>query len=214
MRDDEPVKSNAPRVLEWAREIQALAQTEFHYAHDDFQRQRCRRLIEIAAEMISESSGIQLELVARAFESQVGYATPKVDVRAAVFDGGRLLFVRERFDGGWTLPGGWVDVGNVPSQAAEREVLEESGFQVKALRLIGVYDGNRMLPIEVFHAFKIVFLCELLGGAARTSDETTEVAFFGPDEIPSRLSGERTKPRHIRDAFHVFANPDSPTVFD
>ena len=164
--------------------------------------------------MISESSGIRLELIARAFTSQIGYATPKVDVRAAVFDDGKLLFVREKLDGGWTMPGGWVDVGNVPSEAAERETLEESGFQVKARKIIGVYDGNRISPLEVFHAFKLVFLCDLLGGAARPSDETTEVGFFGRDEIPPELSGERTKPRHIRDAYHALAHPESPTLFD
>jgi ADP-ribose pyrophosphatase YjhB (NUDIX family) len=208
------LKSDAPRILEWAREIQALAQTEFHYADDDFQRQRCRRLTEIAAEMISQSSGVQLELLAKAFNSQIGYATPKIDVRAAVFDDGKLLFVREKIDGGWTMPGGWVDVGNVPSEAAERETLEESGFQVKARKVIGVYDGNRMAPLEVFHAFKIIFLCELLGGTACPSNETTEIRFFGPDELPSQLSGERTKTRHIRDAFHALSHPGSATVFD
>ncbi len=208
-------ESHAPRVLEWAREIQALAQTELHFAHDDFQRQRCRRLVEIAAEMISESSSIAFAPVVRAFAAQIGYATPKVDVRAAVFDGaGKLLFVRERIDGGWTLPGGWVDVGNVPSEAAERETLEESGLRVKARKVIGVYDANRMRPIEVFHAFKIVFQCELLGGEPGPSEETSEVAFFGPSDLPSTLSGERTRPRHIADAFLSFAHPDAPTVFD
>jgi ADP-ribose pyrophosphatase YjhB (NUDIX family) len=206
--------TEAPRLLEWAREIQALAQTEFHYSRDDFQRQRCRRLMQIAAEMISEHSEIEFVSLANAFEKQIGYATPKVDVRAAVFRTGKLLFVRERIDGGWTMPGGWVDVGDVPSHAAEREVLEESGFHVKARKVIGVYDGNRVSPMEVFHAFKIVFGCELIGGEARTSNETSDVAFFGPDEIPSLLSGERTKQRHIRDAFDSLAHPDSPTIFD
>ncbi len=207
--------SHAPRVLEWAREIQALAQSELHFAHDDFQRQRCRRLIAIAAEMISESSSIAFAPIIRAFEAQIGYATPKVDVRAAVFDGGgKLLFVRERIDGGWTLPGGWVDVGNVPSQAAERETLEESGLLVKARKVIGVYDANRMRPVEVFHAFKIVFHCALLGGQPRPSDETSDAAFFAASELPSPLSGERTRPRHIKDAFASLAHPDTPTVFD
>ena len=84
----------------------------------------------------------------------------------------------------------------------------------KACKVIGVYDGNRIPPIEVFHAFKIVFQCELLGGEARTSNETSEVAFYGPDEVPPHLSGERTKPRHILDAFHSLEHPEYPTVFD
>jgi ADP-ribose pyrophosphatase YjhB (NUDIX family) len=203
-----------PRFLEWAREIQALAQTGYHYAQDDYQRDRCRRLLEIAAEMVSENSEAEFLQLAEAFQSQIGYATPKIDVRAAVFRDCKLLLVRERVDGGWTMPGGWADVGDVPSQAAEREAREEAGFNVKARRVIGVYDANRIGPLEVFHAFKIVFLCDLIGGEARPSKETSEVAFFGPEEIPSVLSGERTKPRHIQDAFGALANPDCPAVFD
>jgi ADP-ribose pyrophosphatase YjhB (NUDIX family) len=137
-----------------------------------------------------------------------------VDVRGAVFQDGKLLMVRERMDGGWTLPGGWADVGDVPSEAAEREVWEEAGFRVEARRLIGVYDANRVGPLEVFHAFKLVFLCDLLSGEPTRSSETSEVAFFGPDELPGELSGERTKPRQIQDAFAALANPNLPTVFD
>jgi ADP-ribose pyrophosphatase YjhB (NUDIX family) len=208
------IDAKPPRFLEWAREIQALAQTGYHYAQDDYQRERCRRLMEIAAEMIGEQSGLQVQPLVDVFQSQTGYATPKVDVRAAVFRDGKLLLVRERVDDGWTMPGGWADVGDVPSEAAEREAWEEAGFRVKARKVIGVYDANRTGPLEVFHAFKIVFLCDLIDGEARPSSETSEVAFFGPEAIPSILSGERTRPRHIQDAFAALAKPECPTVFD
>jgi 8-oxo-dGTP pyrophosphatase MutT (NUDIX family) len=122
--------------------------------------------------------------------------------------------VRERMDGGWTLPGGWADVGDTPSQAAEREVWEEAGFLVKARKVVGIYDANRVGPLELFHAFKIVFLCDLLSGAARPSNETSEVEFFGAQEIPAALSGERTRPRQIADSFAALADSDCPTVFD
>ena len=205
---------NTPRWLEWAREIQALAQTGYHYSESDYHRQRYNRLSEIAAEIISEHSSLAYEPLVGVFRQQVGYATPRVDVRGAVFQGEKLLLVRERQDGGWTLPGGWADIGDIPSQAAEREVWEEAGFHVKASRLIGLYDANRVGPLEVFHAFKLVFLCELIDGQPRPSSETSEVAFFGADEIPEVLSGERTRPRHIIDAFNAKAKPDYPTVFD
>jgi 8-oxo-dGTP pyrophosphatase MutT (NUDIX family) len=112
------------------------------------------------------------------------------------------------------MPGGWADVGDIPSRAAEREVWEEAGFRVKACKVIGVYDANRVGALEVFHAFKIVFLCQLMSGEARTSRETSEVGFFGIKDIPAVLSGERTKPRHIQDAFFAVEHPDCPTVFD
>ncbi|MDD2696090.1 MAG: NUDIX hydrolase N-terminal domain-containing protein [Anaerolineales bacterium] len=203
-----------PRWLEWAREIQALAQTGYHFAENDYQRQRFQRLSEIAAEIISAQSDMDCARLKGVFLAQIGYATPRVDVRGAVFRRGELLLVRERADGGWTMPGGWADVGDVPSQAVEREVLEESGFQVRTCQVVGVYDANRTGPLEVFHAYKIVFLCELLGGEAHPSEETSEVAFFSQEVIPATLSGERTKPRHIADAFALLADMRQPTVFD
>ena len=203
-----------PRWLEWAREIQAISQTGAHYASNEFERGRYNRLMEIASEIIAEHAGLPLDELSRTFSAQKGYATPKVDARGAVFQQGKLLMVRERTDGGWTMPGGWVDVGDVPSQAAEREVWEEAGFVVKARKLVGVYDANRVGPLELFHAFKLVFLCDLVSGEATTSSETSEVAFYGPQEIPEHLSGERTRPRHIRDAFAALADPGLPAVYD
>jgi ADP-ribose pyrophosphatase YjhB (NUDIX family) len=203
-----------PRWLEWAREIQALAQTGHNYSENDYHRLRYNRLMEIAAEIVSEYSSLDYPLLIGSFRAQIGYATPRVDVRGAVFKDGKLLLVRERADGGWTLPGGWADVGDVPSQAAEREVWEEAGFRVKACRVIGVYDANRNRPLELFHAFKIVFLCDLISGEARPSDETSEVNFYARDEIPIVLSGERTQSRHILDAFACLEKPALPTVFD
>lgn len=203
-----------PRWLEWAREIQALSQTGYHYSENEYQRERYHRLTEIAAEMIAENSNGSFNPLMAVFQGQQGYATPKVDVRGAVFKDGKLLLVRERSDGGWTMPGGWADVGDVPSESAEREVLEEAGFQVRARKVVGVYDANRTGPLELFHAYKLVFLCDVLGGQARVSNETTEVSFFGLDEIPPFLSGERTRIRHIQAAFAMLADPSRPTEFD
>lgn len=203
-----------PRWLEWAREIQALSQTGNHYAENEYQRERYHRLTEIAVEIINENAGLDHATLIGLFQAQKGYATPKVDVRGAVFSEGKLLLVRERQDNGWTMPGGWADVGDVPSQAAEREVMEEAGFRVKARKLVGVYDANRVGPLEIFHAFKLVFLCDLIDGVATPSNETSEVVFFGKEEIPAVLSGERTRPRHIEDAFNALENPTIATVFD
>ncbi len=206
-----PNSSNGtiPRWLEWAREIQALAQTGLHYAPDDYHRDRYRRLIDIAAEITAEHSGLELDGLVRVFHAARGYATPKVDVRGAVFRGGKLLLVRERADGGWSMPGGWADVGDPPSAMVEREVLEESGLRVRAARVIGVFDANREGgEVEVMHAYKLVFLCEDLGGEPRPSNETSDARFFGLNEIPA-LSSARTSLRNIREAF---AHRDDPSL--
>jgi ADP-ribose pyrophosphatase YjhB (NUDIX family) len=211
---DNQANPSSLKWLEWAREIEALGQTGVHYAQNEYDRQRYHRLVEIAAEIVSEYSDIDFIRVNNLYQSQTGYATPRIDVRGAVFRNERILMVRERLDGGWTLPGGWVDVGDIPSGGAEREVWEETGYEVKATRVIGVYDANRSGPLELFHAFKIVFLCELLGGKATTSYETSEVRFFARNEIPLVLSGERTWTRHIDDAYACLDHPEGLTVFD
>jgi len=203
-----------PQWLLWAREIQALAQTSRFYAPDEFQRQRYVRLTEIAAEIVAAYTNLPLEPILQAYETQDGYATPKVGVRATVIQDDKLLMARERDDGGWTLPGGWADVGDMPSEAVEREVWEETGFQVKASRLIGVYDANCSPHPAPFQLYRLLFLCEITGGEARPSNETSEVSFFGRDEIPFELSPSRMETRYIDAAFDAFNKPDEPVHFD
>ncbi len=208
------IEFQIPRWLEWAREIQALAQIGNQYAENHWQSQRYDRLTEIAAEIVSDHSSLSLDFVVQDFKSQPGYATPKVDVRGAAFRDGKLLMVKEIMDGGWTMPGGWADVGDTPIEAVEREVWEESGFKVKARKLIGVYDANRVEPMQLFHAIKLVYLCEIVSGEATLSDETSAVEFFGEGEIPQPLSGERTRPRHIRDVFAVHVDYSLQAVIE
>jgi ADP-ribose pyrophosphatase YjhB (NUDIX family) len=137
-----------------------------------------------------------------------------VDVRAAVFKETRLLLVRERSDRLWTLPGGWAEVGQSAAESVEREVREESGYIVKAVKLVACWDRNKHPhpPIPV-HAYKLLFRCELLGGVATPSTETTEVGFFAEDEIPA-LSLTRTLPKQIGFVFQCLRNPDAAAAFD
>lgn len=203
-----------PIWLEWARRIEALAQAGLHYSVSEYDLDRYRQLKELSAEIVARHTALPQEEILSHFALADGYSTPKVDVRAAVVQDGKLLLVRERVDGGWTLPGGWVDVGDLPAAAAERECREESGYLVRAERLVGVYDANRLGELRFHHAFKLVFLCRLTGGEAAASYETTEVGWFSPEEIPQPFSGERTKSRHIGDIFRAYSDPAFQTVFD
>ena len=212
MTKSKPISSL--KWLDWAREIQSLAQIGSTYAENDFQEERYQRLMGISAEIVSEHSNLEVAAVLENFRVQPGYATPKVDVRGAVFRDGKLLMVREKIDGGWTMPGGWADVNDYPAASAEREVWEESGFRVKTRKLIVVYDTNRVEPMEFYHAYKLLFLCNIISGEATTSNETTDVKFFAEDQVPKNLAGERTRPRHIRDAFTAFRNPDILAIFE
>ncbi len=151
------------------------------------------------------------------FARETGYATPKVDVRGAVFDDGdRLLLVRERSDGKWTLPGGWADVGVSPADNVLREIFEEAGFRARATRLLAVYDKLRHDHPPSLHAvYKMFFLCEIIGGEAAVggTTETDGVAFYAQDQMPP-LSTERVTAAQIDRLFEHHRQPELPTDFD
>lgn len=206
-----------PQWLLWARELQALAQTGLAFTRDPYDRERYERLREMAAEIFHRGTGEPVEAVRDLFARQTGYATPKIDVRAAVFDAaGRILMVRETADAGrWTLPGGWADVNVTPAGNAVKEVREESGYEVEATKLAAVWDRARQgHPSGVFSCVKMFFLCRLVGGTAATSLETSEVGWFAEDDLPGELSVERVLPHQIARMFAHRRRPDLPTDFD
>ena len=208
---DAPV---APDWLNWARLIQAVAQTGLTYAENPFDRQRYEKLAALAVEIFSAYTGETPANLQQWFNLQPGYATPKVDVRGACFRDGRILMVRERSDGGWCLPGGWADVGDRPAAAAEREVLEEAGFACAARKVIGIFDANRGgEPFSAFHAFKIIFQCEITGGEPRPDHEILAVEFFDRGSLPA-LSPNRTTPAQLAECFAHMNDPARRTAFD
>jgi ADP-ribose pyrophosphatase YjhB (NUDIX family) len=164
---------------------------------------------------LAEPAGLSVPQVEGVFRDQHGYATPKVDVRAVVFDGGRILFARERAEGLWSIPGGWADVDESPSEAAVRETFEETGYRVRARKLLAVYDRalHGHVPPFAFHVYKLFFSCEIVGGEPATSHEVDAVGFFGPDDVPP-LSVTRVTRSQIERFFELHADPPSPTDFD
>jgi ADP-ribose pyrophosphatase YjhB (NUDIX family) len=203
-----------PKWLLVGRELRAIAQIGLTFSQDAFDRQRYERIQELSAALIADGSDGDAVKVLELFQLDVGYATPKVDVRGAAFRDGRVLLVREVSDGGWTLPGGWADVNQSAAECAVREVFEESGFQVRALKLAAVHDyrkRNRLRHLDSI--YKMFFICELTGGSARPSHETSDVGFFSRSELPV-LSVGRTTAEQIELMFRHAEHPDLPTDFD
>lgn len=203
-----------PKWLEWVKKLQAIAQNGLTYTKNPFDIERYNSLHAIAAEIMATYSNVEPSYVLNLFKREVGYATPKVDVRGAVFRGDTLLLVREREDGCWTLPGGWADVGESPSEVVVREVYEESGYHTRAVKLLAVYDRNKHgHPPLVHHVYKLFFECELLSGCPSPSIETDEVGFFCENEIPE-LSLTRIMPAQVARLFEHYRHPGWSTDFD
>ena len=199
--------------IAWAREIFSMSQAGLTYSQNEFDIERYKRLQEITAEMIESQSGLSKESVLESFSMQAGYATPKIDVRGAVIRDNKILLIQERSDGRWAMPGGWADLGNAPASVAEREVWEESGYHVKAEKVVAVIDANRIEPMEFYHAFKIIFLCTLIGGEPQVSHETMAVDFFDMNNLPP-LSLYRTNASMLQEVFAHVQDPNRRTAFD
>jgi ADP-ribose pyrophosphatase YjhB (NUDIX family) len=207
--------SQEPQWLTIAREVRAIAQTGLAFTADGFDHQRYQRLRELAALMLAQGSSSEHASILELLRQERGYATPKVDVRGAAFVDGRVLMVREISDGKWTLPGGWADVNQSAGECVVREIAEESGFKAHALKLAAVYDYQRSghPPHHIDSIYKMFFICEIIGGEARASDETSEVAFFARNELPP-LSLGRTTAAQIDSMFHHREHPETATDFD
>lgn len=209
-------------LLDLSREIQAISKSGLAFTKDPYDVERFKQLEAIAAELISKQSLHSKEFIENIFSAEAGYATPKIDVRAAVFKGGyKILMVKEKDSNAWTLPGGYVDVNESLSSAAEREVLEESGHKVKSRKVAAIFDHRKHgYKKHLYHFYKIYLICDLLGGSSDAikedlNHETVEVAYFSKKEIESLvLDPGRSAKAHVLRMFDHFTQPELPTDFD
>ena len=206
-----------PDWLNWARELQAIAQTGLAFTRDPYDRERYEMVRALASRMMASRTSAPAERIEALFAGESGYATPKIDVRGAAFDGqGRLLMVREVVDAGrWTLPGGWADVNLTPAENVVKEMREESGFEVRVAKLAALWDRTRQgHPSGVFSCCKMFFLCDIVGGAAATGIETSEVGWFAESELPGDLSLGRVLDGQLRRMFAHARDRGLPTDYE
>ncbi len=204
-----------PKWLQWSQRIQAIAQSGLQYSTNPFDIGRFKELQHIAAEIMADQTEVDLDEVKVVFDSQSGYATPKLDIRGVVIKDNKILLVRELMDGGtWTIPGGWVDINEPPSLAVERELREEAGVIVKAKRLLALYDRNlHGHPPYPFHAYKIFIQCDLIAEATPDPIETSDPTYFSPSHLPE-LSLPRVTPQEIKRIFELARDPSLSADFD
>jgi ADP-ribose pyrophosphatase YjhB (NUDIX family) len=201
-------------TFDLARRLLAISQTGLHYCKEEYERERYREVAEIAAQLAAAAAPAHADKIAALWAAEEGYATPKVDVRGAIFRGNTVLLVRERVDGKWTMPGGWADVNDTPSFAVEKEIEQESGYTARAVKLAAVFDRNKHNhPAFIFHIWKIFFVCEITGGSPRESYETTGVDFFPIDALPELSTGRVTEAQ-IRRVYEHHLNRALATEFD
>lgn len=200
------------QILEWAKELQSLAQAGLFYGHDVYDKERYQRIREIATEMMLMKTDVPVEKISGLFCGDVGYQTPKVDTRAAIFQDGKILLVCEK--GKWSMPGGWCEFNLSPADNTIKEVREEAGLDVTISKIIAVQDRDKHnQPPYAYGVVKIFYLCEVSGGSFTENIETTESRYFSLDELPL-LAGEKCNEEQIRMCFDACQSENWIVQFD
>ena len=200
--------------LKWAIEIQSLSQIGLTYTKDVYDRERYERLREISAEMLAKKTEVSIEKVKDLFCHETGYQTPKIDTRAVIFRDNKILLAHEN-NGTWSLPGGWCDVLESVKSNTEKEVREETGLNVKAVKIISIQDRNKHnKPVYAYGVCKIFVLCEVINGKFVENIETTEIRYFSLQDLPHNLAEEKTNKEQIEMCFKAYLNENWQTQFD
>ncbi len=206
---------DAKQQLNLIKRLKAIADTGLVYTEGDYDKERYVELQNISLQLMAHIAEEPLKVIRDFFVPQSDYPTPKVDVRGFVLnDKNEVLMARERIDGRWTIPGGWADVGSTPSEVAVKEIFEETGLEARVVRLLGVYDKQvHPHPPEPYYIYKIIFLCEITGGALQPGFDMLGADFFPLDALPS-LSEERILETQVKQLFALAKSNSNEVHFD
>jgi len=201
--------------LDWAKEIQSIAQSGLAYCQDVYDQERYEQLRDLSIEILNKYTTVDKDIIKLDFANEVGYATPKVDVRGVVFNKeNQILLVKEKEDAEWALPGGWGDIGYSPSEVVVKEIQEEAGIEVEAVKMLAVLDKRKHNhPPEQHYVYKIFIECKQLSGELGVGIETSDVGFFDLDNLPV-LSIQRNTYEQLNLMFEFNKNPNKNVVFD
>jgi ADP-ribose pyrophosphatase YjhB (NUDIX family) len=200
--------------LKWASELQSIAQAGLTYGTDRYDLDRYEQIRSIAVDILHEYTDIDHKKIRELFASETGYQTPKIDIRASVFKDDKILMVKEKTDGSWSLPGGWADVNTSVGESVIRECIEEAGAIVKPKRIIAIHLGNKHNnPLFPYTIYKIFVECELHENNFKENTETLEAGFFEFDKLPE-LSFTRNNHDQIKMCFEARKCKVFETIFD
>lgn len=201
--------------FEKIKRIQSLAEIGLEYSDSSYDIERYEELQEISLELLEKITDVPIEKIIPVIEEKNGYKTPKVDVRAVVFnEKNEILLIQEKVDNCWAMPGGWSDISYSPGEVAEKECYEEAGLKVKAVRLLALMDKQKQnMPPAFEYVYKIYLLCEKLDDTISVGSETCDVGWFKENELPE-LSTPRNTVDQIKMMFQYHRGEISETYFD
>lgn len=202
-------------IFEKIKRIQALAEIGLEFSQNSFDLERYEELHEISLQMMQQITDVPIEKIVLVINDKNGYKTPKVDVRAVVFnESGEILLIQEKADNCWAMPGGWADVGFSPAEVAVKECFEEAGIKVQTKKVLAVLDKQKQnMPPAFEYVYKIFLLCEKLDNNISTGSETSDVGWFAENNLPV-VSNPRNTVEQIKLMFRYHRGEISEPVFD
>ena len=209
------MQKKVDELITIAQRIRAVSQTALTYSTNDYEIERSKEMIEISDHIVAIVSGLKESEISSMYSPIKEYITPKVDIRAVIFnDKGEILLVKEKADGRWALPGGWSDVGFTPTEIVTKEAKEETGFDVRVDRLLAILDKRCYdHPTSSFYVYKFCFLCEIIGGNDELTFDILDKGFFALNNLPP-LSLDRILPEQIELLNKLWRNQDSKVYCD
>lgn len=206
---------SSPTVLDYAKRLKTIAHLGLTYAGNEYDIERYKELEQLSLEMMNMATVQPVEMLSAYFQDKKEYITPKVDIRAVIFnDQQEILLVKEKADGKWSLPGGWADIGLSPAEVAVKEVLEETGFTVKPKKLLAILDKRcHPHPPQLDYVYKIFIQCEVSSGEHTSAFDILDIDFFAQNAIPE-LSLDRVLPVQLDLMFQYLHNPDKEVIID
>ncbi|SDL30236.1 NUDIX hydrolase [Halarsenatibacter silvermanii] len=208
-------RNKAPGWLSYARRLQTIAQAGLTYSENKYDRERFKEIQKIGAEILREYSSLEKEKAEDLLESEIGYPTPRVDVRAAIFRKGDILMVKEKINDRWSLPGGWADIEWSLKENLIKEAHEEAGVEINPRRIIGVFDRGTKdeEALSFYGIYKIFVECDFISMDFQENIETSTAKFYGRDDLPN-ISKERNTEEEIKLCFEARNKENFEAKFD
>lgn len=202
------------KSLELIKRIKSLSEIGLVYHQNEYDKERYDELLAISTKLLSIVSNQPIETLNNFFMPATDYPTPKVDIRALILNEKKILLVKEKLDGKWSLPGGWADIGSSPTEVIIKEVKEETGLDALVTKLLAIYDKKcHPHPPQPFYVYKLVFLCEVLDGNIKTSFDIEEAKYFSVNELPE-ISEDRILKSQIVQLYNLATNENLNVYFD
>ena len=197
-------------VYDYILKIQSIAKIGLVHSKDPYALTNYQQINDLSADFLEHFLEVKLDRP-NYFKRDI-YPTPNVSVRTVILDQSRkrLLMVREKNEGAYSLPGGWADLYDSPSQTAINESKQEAGADIEIVRLVGIANRTPFKTPASIPEYVIVFEGRLIGDLKLHEYETDDVSWFDINQLP-QISKKTTKGELMR---FISATVQGETFYD